>query len=106
MLPDHFYPLVDGSRFQMISCSQKMSDLPENPGISDSGASNHDAIHSIPVFIFKRFLGTVNIAVAKDGNMHTRIIFNSCDQRPVSLSFIQLRPGPSMDSEGANALVL
>src|SRR5690349_18132352 len=76
-----------------------MSYFTEDPGIANGGTTNHNAIHTITVLILQRFLCAVDIAVTKDGNMYTRIVFYFGYKAPVGLAFIQLAAGAAMNGE-------
>src|SRR5690606_33507489 len=78
----------------------------KNPRIAYSRSSNHDTIYSITLFIFFCFLRTINISVAKDGNMNTWIVFHLRNQLPVGLALIHLRTGSSMNAECFYAYIL
>ena len=106
MVAANFNPLFQGWGCHQFSGMQVVFNLPKNPGIANGCATNHDAIYAIPVFIFQRFLWTINISIAKNGNMDAGIIFYFGNQRPVGLTFIHLRAGAAMDGKGFDAYIL
>src|SRR5216684_3006673 len=96
-------PLLQGRRRMQPAHLPQMADLPEYPGIPDGSATNHDAIHSITVFIFQCLLRTVDIPVSKDGDLYTGVIFYFPDEGPVCPAFIKLVACPAMYGEGRDA---
>ena len=52
------------------------------------------------------FFGRVDIAIAKDGDVDTGILFYPGDQGPVGLAFIKLGAGAAVDGQGLDAHVL
>ena len=81
-------------------------DFLENPRVADGGAANHDGIHTIALFVFQRLGRGVDVAVADDGNGHSRIVFHFSDKGPVGGAPIKLRAGASMNSNGLYSNIL
>src|SRR5437660_597614 len=80
MLADYIDSFFQRRCFQMTSCLQEVFDLLKYPGITNGCTANHDPVHTVPVFIFQCFFGTVNITIAKHRDMNTRIVFYTTDQ--------------------------
>src|SRR3954462_14300732 len=89
-----------------FSCCEIMMNFPEDPWITDSSATDHDAIHSVTIFILECFLRTVNIAISKDGYMNSRIAFYPGNKCPVSFAFIHLTTRTSVNCQGLYAYIL
>ena len=78
----------------------------EYPGTAKAGTAYHNGIHSIAVKALFGSLGSGDIAVADDGNMHTGIVLDLTDQSPVRLARIHLGAGTAVNGKGGNTAVL
>ena len=83
-----------------------MPHLLEYPRAAKAGTTYHDGIHSIKIETLLCPLGTGDITVANDGNMHTRIFLYFTDKCPVSLTGIHLCTGTAVYGECGNATIL
>src|SRR4051812_24574515 len=83
-----------------------MFDLLEDPGVTDGRTANHNAINSVPVFVFNCFLGRVYITISENGNLYPRVFFYACNMRPVGRAFIKLAPGSAMNRKRLDAYIL
>lgn len=83
-----------------------MTNLAEDPGITDGCPADHDAIDAIAVPVFERFFGGVDISVAEDRDMDLRVVLYFSNEGPVCLSFIELTAGAAVDGEGFNTCIL
>src|ERR1035437_7997929 len=79
---------------------------PEDGWIAYYGSSNHNAIHTITVFLFQCLLRRIYIAITYNRNMHAGIVFNLSNEGPIGLSFVHLRTGSPMNSDGLDAEIL
>src|SRR5258708_12583231 len=88
------HPFLHRRRRQPFSGSDIMPDLPEDPGVPDGCAPDHDPIHPITILVFQRLLRTIDIPVAEDGNMDPGIILHLPNHRPLPFSLLQLPTTP------------
>ena len=78
----------------------------ENPRTAEAGAAYHDGIHSIAVETLLGALGSGDIAIADDGNVHTRIVLHFADECPVGFAGVHLATRAAMDGQCLNAAIL
>src|SRR5689334_5025224 len=106
MLANNFNSLFNGWGSQVFAGLNKMLDLIKYPGITDRCTTDHYAIYTVPVFIFERFFGGINISIAEDRDLNARVVFHFRDQCPVRLAFVKLRPGPAMNCQRPDTCIL
>ena len=99
MFADHFYSLLNSWRQADVHRFEKMFYLIKDPGITDRGTTDHNAIYTITVFIFQCFFRRINITISKNRNLNTGIFFHFRDQCPVSFAFIKLCSCSSMNGQ-------
>src|SRR4030095_9076445 len=99
MLANDFDPLLNERGRQVVTCLHKMFDLVKYPGITNGSPSNHDSTNAETILIFQRFFGGINIAITENRDINSRVVFNLCNQRPVSLAFIKLCSCSPMNSQ-------
>ncbi len=97
MLAYHSHAFINRRWLQHFTRFKIMFNLPEYPWITDRRAANHNAIHTVTVFIFHCLLRAVNIAITENRNGNARVIFHFPDQGPVSLSFVHLHARAAMN---------
>src|SRR5690606_25276702 len=100
------YTLCNGRAGQVFAGLEKVFDFPEYPWVSDSGPADHNAVDLILHAPCRGFLHTIHVAVPEYGNTNPRISFDRFNQAPISLSFIQLCAGTSVDTQRLNAHIL
>src|SRR5580658_1235976 len=97
VIADRVAALFDRRWRKVYAGVEIMFDLPEDPGIADGGAADHDPVHAITVTILAGFFRRFNIAIAEDGDADAGIFLYPGDQGPVGVAFVKLGPGASMD---------
>src|SRR5210317_1080530 len=83
-----------------------MLNLIKYPWIANTSATNHNSVNAIFVFVLKSFWSAINIAITKNRNMKSWVVFRFSDQRPIRFSFVHLLTSPPMNGDGLNAHVL
>lgn len=72
-------------------------DLPEDPGIAESAASDEDAVSAADAQSVDYFLRCMNVAVDEDGNSNS--FFDFTDLGPVSCAAVALYFRPAVDGD-------
>ena len=83
-----------------------MPDFPENPWMTEGCAPYHYAVNAVTVEALLRLLRRVDIAIANDGNVHTRIGLDLTYQRPVGLALVHLATGAAVYGQSADSRIL
>ena len=87
-------------------CCDEMLHFAENPRRTDRSATDHNTVDSVSVEAFSETFRGCDVAVPDDRDRHSRIGFNLCDERPVSLTGVQLRARSAVDSKRFDSAVL
>src|SRR5690606_11238552 len=90
MFARSIHPFLKSRNGQQFAGLIIMFYLAENPWVANARPANHDSIHSVAVFVLHRFLGSVDIAIAKHRNLHAWVVAYFGDQAPVGLAFVHL----------------
>src|SRR6056297_1549058 len=90
----------------MSTCFKKVLYLPKKPRVTNTGATNHSPVQSILVSHFYGSLWSVYIPIAKNRNMHSRVVFYLSDRFPVGICLIHLRARTTMNGNSFTAYVL
>src|SRR6185312_4786840 len=99
MILAYAYPFRYCRRRNRFAGFHKLFYFPEYPGMTDGRTTNHNAVNAVPVFVVKRFLRTVDVAIAENGDMYARIVFHLPDQLPVGDTFIHLAAGTAVNGK-------
>ena len=83
-----------------------MADFFKYPRPAVSGAADHDAVDVVAFECRRSLFRRVDVAVADDRDMHSRVAFYLADQRPVGLAAVKLRPRPAVDRQRGDSRVL
>ena len=83
-----------------------MFDVPEDPGIADGATADHDAIHPVLIAVGFGFFRTIDVAIAKNGDLDVRVLFDFLDVGPISGAFVLLFACPAGDDQCFDARVL
>ena len=62
----------------------------KEPRAAEAGTAYHDGVHTVEVEAFFGPLGSGDITVADDGNVHAWVLFHLADKCPVRLAGIHL----------------
>ena len=100
------HPFADPERGKFFAGVEEMPDFPEDPGMAEGGAADHDPVHPVALESLAGPGGRVDVAVADDGDVHPGIGLDRPDEGPVRLALVHLAAGPAVDGEGGDAGVL
>src|SRR5579863_2902419 len=106
MLKTDIHPLARGRGWQSFPGFEIVPDLTEDPRITDRGAADHDAVDTKPGLVFRGFLRTVNIAIAKDRDIDPGVVLHPRDKGPIGLTLVQLASGAAVDRQSLDTGVL
>src|SRR5678815_2064897 len=98
--PGCIHARIHSRYWKQFSCGEIMFDLIKYPWIANTGSADHDTIHTITLLVFLSFLWRIDITISKNRNPHAGIILYLAYQRPVSFTFVHLRPCPGMNRKG------
>jgi hypothetical protein len=93
-------------RREVFARCHEVLDFLKNPGVSDRRSANHHAVNAIAVAHQNGLFGAVHVTVAKNGNIHARIVFDRTDQGPVGLTLVHLAAGAAVNTNGLYANIL
>src|SRR5580698_11648477 len=85
MVADGAAPLFDSRRRKVFAGAEIMLYFIKDPWIPDRRTADHDAVNPITVAVKTCLFRGVDITVAEDRYMDTRIFLYPCDKRPVCL---------------------
>ena len=80
--------------------------LLEDPGLTDGSTADHHPIDAVAIEGKSGLFARGDIPVADDGYVHTGIVLDGADERPVSLTGVHLSSGTSVDGEGLDTYIL
>ena len=75
--PSCFHPVGNCGGGQVLSRREEVLDLIEDPGVSNAPSANHDAVDAIFIAVSKRLFWGVDVAIAKDGNVHVGVLLTA-----------------------------
>ena len=83
-----------------------VSNLAENPRATICRTTNHYRIHAIAVKHLLSLYSRVNISIADNGNMDSRVVLNLANKSPVRLARIHLAASTTMNCKSRNTNIL
>ena len=83
-----------------------MLDLAKNPRPSKTAPANHYRVHPVSVKTLLCPLGSSDIAIAYDRDLHPRILLNLSDERPIGLTGVHLRTRTPVNGQCLNTTIL
>ena len=97
---------VEGHGVIVTTCVEIGAHVPEEPRLTESGATYHDGIDTIAVEGSLCLFGCADVAVADDGDVDALTVLHLADESPVGLTLIHLGASTTMDGECFDAAVL
>ena len=101
----YFDTLLDGDGAFFFTPKKSLC-LLEYPRIANGGTTNENAVDTVASASLDGLLGSGDVAVAEDGDVHAGVVLNLADEGPVSGALVHLGLGASVDAEGGDADVL
>ena len=101
----HLHTLGYGDRTFFLATQQPLC-LLEYPWVADGTATNQDAVDTVALAGLDGLLGSGDIAIAEDGDVHAGVVLHLADERPVGRTLIHLGFGAAVNAEGGNAHIL
>src|SRR3546814_7287876 len=99
MCPAGFHALVQGGPVKVFAGFEVMADFPEDPGVSNGGTTDHDAVHLVCNPPCRRFFYRVYIAVPENGNTDQGGAPDFPDECPVGRDVVQMGTGEEGEGE-------
>lgn len=93
-------PPFGTQRREFFARLQIMLHFLKEPRAAEAGTAYHDGVHTVEVEALFGPLGSGDITVADDGNVHAWVLFHLADKCPVRLAGIHLGAGTAVDGEG------
>src|SRR6056300_148425 len=79
--------------WKVFSCFKEVFYLLKKPRVSNRRSSNHRSVQAVIISHRHCFFWTVYIAIPKDRDVNSGVVFNLSDWSPIRYSFIHLSSG-------------
>src|SRR5690554_7740520 len=100
------YAFLHGWWRQMFSGFNKVFHFFKKPRITNTRPANHRTVQPVFIAHFNGAFWGVDIAISKNRNVHSGIVFYFGNQRPIGISFIHLNACSAVNGNGLTAHIL